>query len=50
MKDKKLNESAFTGGITGIAISAGLYIFAVKYPPGSITRVCRNIIPRDRFL
>ena len=35
LKDKKLNASqAFTGGITGIAISAGLYIFASKISTG----------------
>lgn len=35
LKDKKLNASqAFTGGITGIAISAGLYIFASKISNG----------------
>lgn len=35
LKDKKLNASqAFTGGITGIAISAGLYIFASKISSG----------------
>ena len=34
LKDKKLSESTFTGGITGIAISAGLYIFASKISTG----------------
>ena len=47
LKDKKLSRSSVTGGITGIAISAGLYIFASKISTGFDNSEFAGIVYRE---